>query len=84
MTTSPAEILLVEDNPADLELTMHAFRSHGLATRVHVVRDGAEAIDYLFSSGANGRSARKSTRHSCGAAVGKLCPEVWSSSLKLS
>jgi two-component system, response regulator len=54
MTTSPVEILLVEDNPADLELTMHAFRSHGLANRVHVVRDGAEAIDFLFSSGANG------------------------------
>jgi two-component system response regulator len=54
MTTSPVEILLVEDNPADLELTMHAFRSHRLANRVHVVRDGAEAIDFLFSSGASG------------------------------
>jgi len=54
MTTSPVEILLVEDNPADLELTMHAFKSHRLANRVHVVRDGAEAIDFLFTSGADG------------------------------
>ena len=48
------EILLVENNPTDLELTMHAFRGHSLANRVHVARDGAEAIDFLFSSGANG------------------------------
>ena len=54
MTPSPVEILLVEDNPADLELTMHAFKSYNLAHRVHVVRDGAEAIDFLFSSGADG------------------------------
>jgi len=54
MIPSAVEILLVEDNPADLELTMHAFKSHNLAHRVHVVRDGAEAIDFLFSGGANG------------------------------
>jgi two-component system response regulator len=54
MTPSSVEILLVEDNPADLELTMHAFKSHNLANRIHVVRDGAEAIDFLFASGANG------------------------------
>jgi two-component system response regulator len=54
MTPTPVEILLVEDNPADLELTMHAFKSYNLAHRVHVVRDGAEAIDFLFSSGADG------------------------------
>jgi two-component system response regulator len=58
MTSSPVEILLVEDNPADLELTLHAFKNHNLANRVHVVRDGAEAVDFLFASGANGvRSA---------------------------
>jgi len=48
------EILLVEDNPADLELTLHAFKSHNLVNRIHVARDGAEAIDFLFSSGAHG------------------------------
>jgi two-component system response regulator len=42
------EILLVEDNPNDVELTLHAFRRHNLANRVHVVRDGAEAIEYLL------------------------------------
>ena len=46
------EILLVEDNPDDVELTLHAFRKHNLANRVHVVRDGAEALDFLFCTGA--------------------------------
>ncbi|MGH7700085.1 MAG: response regulator [Gemmatimonadales bacterium] len=41
------EILLVEDNPSDVELTMRALSKHNLANRVHVVRDGAEAVDYL-------------------------------------
>ena len=45
------EILLVEDNPDDVELTLHAFRKHNLANRVHVVRDGAEALDFLFCTG---------------------------------
>ena len=60
MMPSAVEILLVEDNPADLELTLHAFKTHNLASRVHVVRDGAEAVEFLFSSGANGvRSAEE-------------------------
>jgi two-component system, response regulator len=46
------EILLVEDNPCDVELTLSAFEKQGLAHRVHVVRDGAEALDYLFATGA--------------------------------
>jgi two-component system response regulator len=54
MMPPPVEILLVEDNPADLELTMHVFKVHNLAHRVQVVRDGVEAIDFLFASGANG------------------------------
>jgi len=41
-------ILLVEDNPSDVELSLHALRKSGLANTVHVVRDGAEALDYLF------------------------------------
>ncbi|MFQ5401510.1 MAG: response regulator [Anaerolineae bacterium] len=45
------EILLVEDNPSDVELTLHAFRKHNLANRVHVARDGAEALDYIFATG---------------------------------
>jgi two-component system response regulator len=41
-------ILLVEDNPNDVELTLHAFEGHNLSNRVHVARDGAEALDFLF------------------------------------
>ena len=42
------QILLVEDNPNDVELTLRAFEVHNLTNRVHVARDGAEALDYLF------------------------------------
>lgn len=44
-------ILLVEDNPNDLELTLAALAEHHLANEVVVVRDGAEALDYLYSKG---------------------------------
>ncbi|HYB99895.1 MAG TPA: response regulator [Candidatus Limnocylindrales bacterium] len=46
-----AEILLVEDNPADVELTLRAFRKHGLNARIKVVGDGLEAVQYLFGEG---------------------------------
>jgi two-component system, response regulator len=46
------EILLVEDNPTDLELTMHALGKHNLANKIHTVRDGEEALDFLFCRGA--------------------------------
>jgi len=45
------EILLVEDNPADVELTLLALRKNRLANRIHVVRDGEEALDFLFCRG---------------------------------
>jgi two-component system, response regulator len=45
------EILLVEDNPNDIELTLTALRSNHLANNVHVVRDGEEAIEFIFGSG---------------------------------
>ena len=54
--THAIQILLVEDNPNDLELALHAFKRHKLANGVHVVRDGAEALEFLFRTGAyNGR-----------------------------
>ena len=45
------EILLVEDNARDLELTMRALSKHKLANRVTAVRDGAEALDFVFARG---------------------------------
>jgi len=44
-------ILLVEDNPSDEKLTLLAFKSCGVSNDVSVVRDGAEALDYLFCTG---------------------------------
>lgn len=43
-----AEILLVEDNPNDVKLALHAFQKQKLANHVQVVRDGAEALEYIF------------------------------------
>jgi two-component system response regulator len=52
-----ADILLVEDNPDDVELMLLAFRAANLANVVHVARDGVEALDFLFCTGAHvGRS----------------------------
>lgn len=45
------EILLVEDNPNDLALALRALRKANLANRIHVARDGAEALEYLFCEG---------------------------------
>ena len=45
------EILLVEDNAEDAEMTMRALRKRNLANHVHWVKDGEEALDYLFCTG---------------------------------
>ncbi len=49
---STIEILLVEDNADDAEMTLHALRKGNVANRVQLVRDGAEALDFLFCEGA--------------------------------
>lgn len=49
--SSEVEILLVEDNPADVELTLHALRRNNIANRIQLVRDGEEAIEFLFCRG---------------------------------
>ena len=45
------EILLVEDNNEDAELTLHALRKENLANSIHVARDGEEALEFLFCNG---------------------------------
>jgi len=57
MTDDVMEILLVEDDPQDVELTLRALQSDNLKNRIEVVRDGEEALDFLFCRGAySGRS----------------------------
>ena len=51
MSNEPVEILLVEDNPNDVELALHALQKNKLTNRIHVVRDGAEALDFIFGTG---------------------------------
>lgn len=47
------EILLVEDNPEDLELTIRAFKKANFGNHIAVARDGAEAVDFIFCEGAH-------------------------------
>jgi len=60
MTDRQIEILLVEDNPDDVELTLHALRKENLANHIHVSRDGEEALEFLFC---NGQHADRSFEH---------------------
>jgi CheY-like chemotaxis protein len=63
MTEGPVEILLVEDNPDDVEMTLHALKENNLSNRIEVVRDGAEALDFVFCTGAHvTRSANQSPK----------------------
>ena len=52
MLEHAVEILLAEDNPNDVRLTLHALRRYNLTNYIHVVRDGAEALDFIFCTGA--------------------------------
>ena len=46
------EVLLVEDNPSDVKLTLRALKKNNLSNKVHVVNDGAEALDFIYARGA--------------------------------
>lgn len=50
-SSKAVEILLVEDNPGDAELTLNALARNGVPQTVHTVRDGEEALDFLFCRG---------------------------------
>jgi CheY-like chemotaxis protein len=60
MNNRQVEILLVEDNKDDVELTLHALRKENLANNIHVARDGEEALEFLFC---NGVHAERSFEH---------------------
>jgi two-component system response regulator len=51
MSKDAVELLLVEDNASDEELTLHVLKKYNLANRIMVVRDGAEALEFLFNDG---------------------------------
>ena len=52
MTIGPIDILLIEDNASDAELTLHAFQKYSRTKHIHLVRDGAEALDFVHRTGA--------------------------------
>ncbi len=57
------EILLVEDNPNDMELALHALKKNNLANHIEIARDGAEALDFLFATGVySGRKVENTPR----------------------
>ena len=58
MTTPPVEILLVEDNPADVMLTQEAFEDARLPHRLHHARDGVDALAFLRRDGPYAAAAR--------------------------
>ncbi len=51
MKADEVEIILVEDNSTDVELTLRALKKHNFANKVYVVNDGAEALDFPFATG---------------------------------
>jgi two-component system, response regulator len=51
MNEKMVNILLVEDNPSDIELSLHAFKKVNLANEIEVVDDGAEALDFIYRKG---------------------------------
>jgi two-component system response regulator len=55
MIAEAIEVLLVEDNPSDQELTLRLLRKEGLANRIQVANDGEEALDFIFCRNGHGQ-----------------------------
>ncbi|MFA4944614.1 MAG: response regulator [Lentisphaeria bacterium] len=51
MSDNSVRVLLVEDNPNDVELTLRAFRKHNFTNQIQVAGDGAEALEFIFGTG---------------------------------
>jgi CheY-like chemotaxis protein len=49
----PVEVLVVEDNPEDLELLLRALKKANIGNRIEIARDGAEALEFIFCEGAH-------------------------------
>jgi two-component system response regulator len=57
------QILIVDDNPSDVKLALHAFRKYNLANQIYVARDGNEALEFIFCTGEHaGRDIEDSPR----------------------
>jgi CheY-like chemotaxis protein len=54
--SAPIDVLLVEDRPEDVELTLHALQRAKIRNRVHVAQDGAQALDFLYKRGAHAQA----------------------------
>lgn len=52
------DIMLVEDNPLDIDLTLHELRGHRLANRIHLARDGEAALAFLFGNASSEAGSR--------------------------
>ena len=76
------QILLVEDNPKDEELTLRAFKKSNIMNTVVVARDGVEALDYVFARGSpahRGCNPAGSPRRSSGRSAHRPTPRSHSS-----
>jgi two-component system response regulator len=59
MRQDPIEILLVEDNPAHVEMTVRALRKSNVSNHIQVAHDGAEAVNVLFANGTEPKGSPK-------------------------
>ncbi|MCL4559367.1 MAG: response regulator [Chloroflexi bacterium] len=63
MIEEPVEVLLVEDNPNDVELTIRALKRCSFIHHIHVARDGVEALDFVFCTGIHAQRTRTNQPH---------------------